>query len=248
LSVRTWRLTWLLLAWLVGCGASTGSQAKSTAPGDALSPEAMRAMTRGARALEEGKRLDAAERHLRNAVSLSPGMWEAHYDLGVVLWRLGKLQPACASFGQAHATAPGQRTAVLALARCEHARGQHGRAGELLSQLVEAAPEDSEARLSYCAVLRGAGLGVAGLAGAALIGCGGGDDDEGSGTGQGGLAGGQLTATAVQTTVDANATAVPADQVRVVPGLYDGPVPPSAAELESVFNQVAQDLLVRLAQ
>ncbi|GMU40757.1 MAG: hypothetical protein AMXMBFR23_16230 [Chloroflexota bacterium] len=86
-------------------------------------------------------------------------------------------------------------------------------------------------RVGRRTVIRGAGLGVAGLAGAALIGCGGGDDEEEA---SGGLTGTTLEATAIAT--EANATPVPADQVRVKPGLYDGPVPPSAAELNPGIN------------
>src|SRR5690606_5537991 len=63
------------------------------------------------------------------------------------------------------------------------------------------------------------------------------DGDSGSGgNGGGSIAGSQLTATAITATADANATPVPADQVRVAPGLYDGPVGPSAAELNPSVN------------
>ncbi len=95
-------------------------------------------------------------------------------------------------------------------------------------------------RLDRRTALRGAGLGVAGLAGAALIGCGGGDDNGGGGEGGGTSAtpmqdilgaGGGATATA-----DANATAVPADQVRIAPGLYEVQVPPSPAEANPLVN------------
>ncbi len=89
-------------------------------------------------------------------------------------------------------------------------------------------------------VIRGAGLGVAGLAGAALIGCGGGDDEEGGsgGTSSGSQAGAQITATAIATETETAATPVPADQVRVAPGIYQGPIPPSAAELNPAVNAV----------
>jgi ABC-type transport system substrate-binding protein len=98
----------------------------------------------------------------------------------------------------------------------------------------------AKGRLSRRTTLRGAGVGVAGLAGAALIGCGGGDDDpeEGGGaasTPMQNILGGGGTSTAAAT-VDANATAVPADQVRVAPGLYDVSVPPSAAEANPLVN------------
>ena len=91
-------------------------------------------------------------------------------------------------------------------------------------------------RASRRNVLRGASLGVAGLAGAALIGCGG-DDDGGSASATAGpnQAGATITATAVPTEA-AGGTPVPADQVRVKPGVYDGPVPPSAAELNPAVN------------
>ncbi|MDO9445076.1 MAG: hypothetical protein Q7K37_07135, partial [Dehalococcoidia bacterium] len=91
----------------------------------------------------------------------------------------------------------------------------------------------SRRRVGRRTVIRGASLGVAGLAGAALIGCGGGDDEEeaGGGTGLAGTTLGTATATA-----EAGSTPVPADQVRVKPGLYDGPVPPSAAELNPGVN------------
>ena len=79
-------------------------------------------------------------------------------------------------------------------------------------------------------VIRGASLGVAGLAGAALIGCGGGDDAATATPGVGNV----LDATAVAT--QAQSTPVPADQVRTKPGAYDGPVPPSPAELAPAVN------------
>jgi len=87
------------------------------------------------------------------------------------------------------------------------------------------------------AAIRGGALGVAGLTGAALIGCGGGDDDAptASATTGAGQTGAQLTATAVSTEA-AGSTPVPADQVRITPGIYDGPVPPSAAELNPAIN------------
>ena len=92
--------------------------------------------------------------------------------------------------------------------------------------------------MSRRTALRGAGVGVAGLAGAALIGCGS-DDGDGGATatataqGSGGQAG-AITATASVT--DAGATPVPADQVRVTPGVYNAPVPPTPAEANPLVN------------
>ncbi len=92
-------------------------------------------------------------------------------------------------------------------------------------------------RLDRRAVIRGGGLGLAGLAGAALIGCGG-DDDEAVSTpgGTGGLAGATQPPTVTQQAGSGDGTPVPADQVRIAPGLYDGPVPATAAELNPAVN------------
>ena len=87
--------------------------------------------------------------------------------------------------------------------------------------------------------LRGAGVGVAGLAGAALIGCGGRSDEET--VADSGLSEqAQQVQQQQQATAAASAAAdsgpVAADQVRVPPGFYDSPVPPSAAEANPAVN------------
>src|SRR5690606_682700 len=73
------------------------------------------------------------------------------------------------------------------------------------------------------AALRGAGVGIAGLAGAALLGCGGGDEDPATPA----AGGGGATGTAAAGGGDGK---VPADQVRVAPGRYEGQPPPTPAE------------------
>ena len=86
-------------------------------------------------------------------------------------------------------------------------------------------------RIGRRTVIRGAGIGVAGIAGAALIGCGGSDDT----TTPTPTGSNVLDATAVPTQ-EAGATPVAASEVRVKPGRYAGPVPPSAAELNPGVN------------
>ncbi len=74
------------------------------------------------------------------------------------------------------------------------------------------------------AVLRGAGAGLAGIAGAVLVGCGGSDDVQQATTGPTGQAAG------------APEGRVPADQVRVPPGEYDGIAPATPAEQNPLAN------------
>jgi peptide/nickel transport system substrate-binding protein len=84
--------------------------------------------------------------------------------------------------------------------------------------------------------LRGAGLGAAGIAGAALIGCGSDDDDVATPTATSTITQGDIQDATPTATASADDTPVPADQVRVAPGRYDLNVPPSAAELNPAVN------------
>ena len=89
-------------------------------------------------------------------------------------------------------------------------------------------------RVNRRTALRGTGIGLAGLAGAALIGCGGKKEERAS-TGDAS----RLQDTkgrAPQATAETGGTPVPKDQVRVKPGLYEGVVEPSAAERNPKVN------------
>ncbi len=91
-----------------------------------------------------------------------------------------------------------------------------------------------KSRVSRRTALRGTGLGLAGIAGAALIGCGSKKADT---TATGGEAGRlQDAAKAGAQKGDTGGTAVPKDQVRVKPGLYEGAIPASAAERNPKVN------------
>src|SRR5688572_12850515 len=84
------------------------------------------------------------------------------------------------------------------------------------------------------AVLRGAGFGLAGIAGAVLVGCGESDDGRTETAGPTGQAAG------------APEGRVPPDQVRVPPGEYDGIAPATPAEQNPLANgRYGGTLLVR---
>ena len=96
-------------------------------------------------------------------------------------------------------------------------------------------------RVSRRAALRGAGVGIAGLTGAALIGCGG-DDDGGltAAPASGESARSELSqaqqATATATAAVASDQPVAPELVRLAPGGYDNSVPASAAEQNPLVN------------
>ncbi|TAJ17090.1 MAG: ABC transporter substrate-binding protein [Dehalococcoidia bacterium] len=82
--------------------------------------------------------------------------------------------------------------------------------------------------------LRGAGIGLAGLGAAALIGCGSKKSDSGSSTGDASRL--QDNKGGAVSKAEEGGTPVPKDQVRVKPGLTEGPQPASAAERNPKVN------------
>ncbi len=87
----------------------------------------------------------------------------------------------------------------------------------------------SRRTLSRRGALRGAGVGVAGLAGLALFGCGG-DDDAGT-PATAAPSGGEGTGTAAP-----GGGPLPSDQIRIAPGAYEGSIPPTPGELDPANN------------
>lgn len=89
-------------------------------------------------------------------------------------------------------------------------------------------------RISRRAALRGAAAGIAGIAGAALIGCGR-DDDDTAATSGGPSQQGQQQPTA-SATAEAAGSPMPAGRIRIPGGFYDNPIPPTPAELNPAVN------------
>ncbi len=90
-------------------------------------------------------------------------------------------------------------------------------------------------RVSRRTALRGTGVGLVGLAGAALIGCGSKKKDEGPTGGDAGRLADVSKGVGAKA-VETGGTPVPKDQVCVKAGLYEGPVPASAAERNPKVN------------
>ncbi|RJQ09487.1 MAG: hypothetical protein C4558_06285, partial [Dehalococcoidia bacterium] len=88
-------------------------------------------------------------------------------------------------------------------------------------------------RVSRRTALRGTGVGLAGLTAAALIGCGGKKSDSAAGGDASRL---QDTKGGAVSKAEEGGTPVPRDQVRVKPGIVEGPVPASAAERNPKVN------------
>jgi tetratricopeptide (TPR) repeat protein len=146
----------VVVAALCACGAQ--KEAETTAAKVEAPPNenAVRLFVSGAEQLELGtpKALARAKELLQKAVALDPRLWEAHYDLGLTLRRLGELEAARASLLKARELAPEAGEPLLALAECEFARGDPDAAANLLDALLAKDPSNVEARLSLAAVNR----------------------------------------------------------------------------------------------
>ena len=113
--------------------------------------------------------------------------------------------------------------------------------------MLEGASYWSRRKVSRRSALRGAAAGVAGLAGAALIGCSGDDDDTVAATstastnvGAEQQSQGTGTAAAAPTVMmeSTSPAVVAADQIKIPPGIYDSPIPATAAEANPMVNAV----------
>src|SRR4051794_26196160 len=87
-------------------------------------------------------------------------------------------------------------------------------------------------QISRRSALRGAGVGIAGLAGAALVGCGGGDEAAPTTNANTGSTAGSSAAVAPT----AGGGKAAKDQVRLKPGLYTEFAAPSAGERDPLAN------------
>jgi Flp pilus assembly protein TadD len=143
---------------LAGCGgAKTRAPAVSAIPRfPQANPVAVERMMQGARTAKDGQH-DRAAAALREAIQIDPNLWEARYDLGVVLIGTGDLAGAEAELASAATLAPDAQEVAVALAETRRRRGEHRLAAEGLGDFVHAHPNALDARMLYVAALRESG-------------------------------------------------------------------------------------------
>jgi tetratricopeptide (TPR) repeat protein len=103
------------------------------------------------------------------ALRADPGLWEAHYNLGVLLRRRGELRPALPHLQRAHELQPAAGEPLIALAEAQYALGQREDAADLLSEYIHDHPEANQVRVALTAVLRERGAYDAALASARQV-------------------------------------------------------------------------------
>lgn len=93
-------------------------------------------LQRGVEYLEQGKNEQAVQ-ELQKAAQLSPKSYPSHYNLGLALWNLRRLDAAFDAFQQAHRLQPTEGNSRYYLGRIYLARGDTASAIRLLGGLVQ---------------------------------------------------------------------------------------------------------------
>ena len=133
---------------------STAAQAKVAAPPS--NPAAVEKMVRGVEAAKDGQR-DLAASLLREAIASDGYLWEARYDLGLVLTASGDLAGAEEQLAVAAKAAPDSQDVAVALAEVRRRRGEPKVSAEALADFVRDHPQALVARTLYVAALRESG-------------------------------------------------------------------------------------------
>lgn len=146
-------------AWSAGCGGAAEAtvQSREVPPAD---PKAAKKYLEGARILARpGNNHDRRAMELfREAITIDPFLWEAHYNWGVVLRRRGELREALVHFKSAHDIQPAAHEPTLALAETQYSLGEREAATELLEAYIEAHPDTPGVRVALTAMLRERGM------------------------------------------------------------------------------------------
>jgi tetratricopeptide (TPR) repeat protein len=94
---------------------------------------------------------------LKDAIGIDPNLWEARYDLGVLLAASGDLAGAEEQLAAAYKIYSDAEEVAVALAEVRRRRGEQKVAADDLGDFVQAHPDALMARTLYVAVLREAG-------------------------------------------------------------------------------------------
>ncbi len=88
------------------------------------------------------------------ALAIDPGLWEAHYNLGVVYERRGEARKALQHFEAAHQTEPSASEPLIGLAEAQHRLGDRAAASDLLEQYLQSHADDNKVRVLLTSILR----------------------------------------------------------------------------------------------
>jgi len=142
---------------LGGCAHRASAVAGGVAVAPPANPIAVAKMVQGVVAAKDPNGTEQAIQLLREAVALDAYLWEARYDLGVVLARAGDLAQAEDALVAATKGDEGAEEVALALAEVRQRREEHKVAADGLGDFLSTHPNALAARTLYVACLRDAG-------------------------------------------------------------------------------------------
>jgi len=149
----------LALAVLAVClGACAASQKKLDVP--ALPPanaQAVGKMVQGVQSAKDPSGKERAIQLLRDAVAGDPGLWEAHYNLGVLLADKGDLKAAERELAQGAKLAPNAEDVAVGLAEVRRRQGDASGAIDALQPFVKQYPDAKVAPIALITALREGG-------------------------------------------------------------------------------------------
>jgi tetratricopeptide (TPR) repeat protein len=137
---------------LLACGGSAKKVESPTLP--PANPHALNTMEQGVQAAKQPGGGKKAIGLFRSAVKTDPHLWEARYNLGVLLAEQGELAPAEKQLAEAIKLAPNAEDVVVALAEVRRRRGDASGAADVLDHFVKAHPQAIAARIALVSALR----------------------------------------------------------------------------------------------
>jgi tetratricopeptide (TPR) repeat protein len=140
---------------LLACGAGHKHvEAPILAPAN---PEAVSKLVQGVQSAKEPSGKEHAIGLLRDAVAADPGLWEAHYNLGVLLADKGDLEAAERELTRAAKLAPNAEDVVVALSEVRRRADDADGAIDALQVFVKQNPDAKVAPISLITALREGG-------------------------------------------------------------------------------------------
>jgi tetratricopeptide (TPR) repeat protein len=147
----------LLAAFSLGCGSGAAKEAAAAPKLPPANPQAVNDMMRGIDAAERPDGAPQAIEHFQAALKADDKLWEARYDLGIVLARTGALEAAERELTLAAELAPNAEDVVLALGEVRRRAGNPEGAAEVLTAFIEKHPDALVARTALVTALRESG-------------------------------------------------------------------------------------------
>lgn len=148
-------LGFALFGLAVACG---GAQKAPTAPVlKPADPQATNDMARGVQEAASSRTSPRAIQLLKSALAKDPDLWEARYDLGLLLAHSGDLAQAEKELSAAAKLAPNAEDVAVALAEVQRRLGDPGAAAGTLEDFVRRHSEAVAARIALVGALRDSG-------------------------------------------------------------------------------------------